>query len=466
MTICTAPRRKNRPTLLVGGKIALVVVLAIVMKIHDRSTSPGWHHRVSFMGHTSVILALAFSPDGTRLASGDDEGNLLVGDWQSGTHWSAAPDEHGRILSLAFTPSGSTLICGRKEGAVQLWDVAGAQLERTLLGHNSGVFSVSCTGDGRTLATGSGGGVVKIWDLPTGQARASWNIHANAFTSLAISPGGELLAVGSLDLGLQWWDVATGREQTSPQGPSAAIYALAFAEDGHTLVAGCGDGSVRVWDVSSRTLVNSLKLADRSVLGVGVSANGRTIIAGSLDGLMRVWDMDRGGDPAIWEHKTSFNAYVKAVALARDGCRFAVGMNDSRSVEGWELSTSGGTALPQGQPAPFQAASSIKSQECSPLAGFCSGGPRIGVASFCSVGKMKRSHFALHHFALDRRGFGWHGRPASMEYPRTEPVPSQCSEALHEPETPIRPTAGRRPDARCRFGTLANGFASHHAGRP
>ena len=72
---------KSHPTMLLVSSIALVVVMATVFEFRKGPKPVGWQKGNSLTGHSSPILAVAFSPDGQRLASGDQEGNVPIWEW-------------------------------------------------------------------------------------------------------------------------------------------------------------------------------------------------------------------------------------------------------------------------------------------------------------------------------------------------------------------------------------------------
>lgn len=82
------------------------------------------------------ITALAFSPDGSRLAVGDSTGRVALWDGEArhrlgtltGVSDSASEGDRPSVISLAFTPDGHTLAVGHKGGTVQLWDTDVQQL--------------------------------------------------------------------------------------------------------------------------------------------------------------------------------------------------------------------------------------------------------------------------------------------------------------------------------------------------
>ena len=109
----------------------------------------------------------------------------------------------GGVRAVAFSPDGTILASGGSErgneaGTVKLWDVATGTNIATLYGHTGAVFSVSFSPDGSTLASGSGDGTVKLWDVATKQNIATFKHAVGEVASVAFSPDGKPLASASL----------------------------------------------------------------------------------------------------------------------------------------------------------------------------------------------------------------------------------------------------------------------------
>jgi WD40 repeat protein len=110
-----------------------------------------------------VNLAVAFSPDGTVLMSGDDRGNLTA--WSSATWtrlWSSK-DSEAPIRRLAFSPEGNTLAAACDDAKIRLWDPITGQLLLVLDGHKARVNAAVFSPDGKTLASGSHDGAIMLW---------------------------------------------------------------------------------------------------------------------------------------------------------------------------------------------------------------------------------------------------------------------------------------------------------------
>ncbi|GBC92904.1 Protein TolB [bacterium HR15] len=236
----------------------------------------------------SPILALAVSPDGTLVATGDWNGNISLRSMPSGTlvgRWSAGSDE---IKSLAFAPNGSALASASMDGTVQLWAVPGGTLIRTLSGHTGGATAVAFSADGSLIATGDSGGVVRLWDASTGNLTRTINAHGEYITALAFSPSGARLATSSTDSTARLWDVATGTEVITLPHPDV-VSRVAYTPDGSLLLTTSWDGAVRVWNAGTGAFHSQLNAHDMPIHALAISPDGQTMLTGGEDGLVYAW---------------------------------------------------------------------------------------------------------------------------------------------------------------------------------
>ncbi len=160
-----------------------------------------------FLLHTiytgSYILDVAYSPDGTVVATAGSDNAVQLWDPVSGTRLRAIEAHSDNVSAVAFSPDGSLLATGAggwddtDDSSIKIWRVADGELVRTLEGHGDWVYALAFSPDGNTLlSSGRNGtqGILKFWDLSGGEL-ILW-YEASAY-DLAYSPDGTTFAYGS-----------------------------------------------------------------------------------------------------------------------------------------------------------------------------------------------------------------------------------------------------------------------------
>jgi WD40 repeat protein len=300
-------------------------------------------------GHTGIVFSVAFSPDGTTLASGGADGTVRLWDVATRRQIGRPHTRHTRAVhSVAFSPDGTTLASGSADGTVRLWNVAtGRQIGEPLTGTSGDIESVAFSPDGTTLAVGSADGTVRLWDVATGrQIGEPLTFPRAVIESVAFSLDGTTLAIGSTDArgdGTVWlWDVATGQQLGEPlTGHLRWVYSLAFSPDGKTLASGGadvqGNGVVQRWDVTTGHPSGKLLTGPAGIVySVAFSPDGMTMAGASDDGTVRLWDMATGRQ--IGPPLTGSAGAVYSVAFSPDGTTLASGGADG-TVRLWDMGT-------------------------------------------------------------------------------------------------------------------------------
>jgi len=298
---------------------------------------------LTLMGHTGRVHSVAFSPDGTLLASQADDGTVRLWNVPAGTLRSSL-QPGGRSsrggAGMAFAPDGT--LCAIGAGTAQLWRAGDGTLLRVLDGTAAGVSSVAVAPTGRLLAVGSGWSerhepLIQLWDAADGRRlRTLQAQHFGAVVSLAFSPDGALLAAG--DEHIRLWRVADGAlVQILPALPEAALVCgLAFAPDGTMLAAGSGDNVVRLWRVADGMLRYALvgPAAAGYVRSVAFAPDGRLLAAGmSASGAVQVWRIPQG---TLIRTPDGPPGGVNGVAFSPDGALLAWGAADG-TVYVWRM---------------------------------------------------------------------------------------------------------------------------------
>jgi WD40 repeat protein len=173
----------------------------------------------TFASYSGAVKSVAFSPDGRRLASAVNNGTTNVWDAATGKKLLAVPG----ASALAFDPEGKRLAVVDEEEshAVNIWDTTTGkdllfnfQQLLTLSGHSDSIKGVAFSPDGKYLATGSEDKTARIWETFGGRELLTLG-HSDEVTSVAFSPDGKRLATAAKDGNLRIWDATNGREVLS-----------------------------------------------------------------------------------------------------------------------------------------------------------------------------------------------------------------------------------------------------------
>ena len=109
--------------------------------------------QVGRIGTEGIVRALAFSPDGRILATGDDT-VVRLHDVATSQPIGPALHHHDHVEALAFSPDGRTLAAGFTDATARLWDVATSRPVGPPLPHHRRIGALAFSPDGRTLAAG------------------------------------------------------------------------------------------------------------------------------------------------------------------------------------------------------------------------------------------------------------------------------------------------------------------------
>lgn len=191
---------------------------------------------------TGRVHSLAFSPDGTRLASSSaGEAGITDRMWPGGEVRATRPDRCGH--ALAFHPDGELLATsGGFDGTVHLLGAG-----RTLHGHSAGINAAQFSPDGATLATGSTDATIRLRDVATWTTTRTLEPRGHYVQALAFSADGTTLATASIDPAVRFWNVHTGQQVAKLFGHTDYIHAMALSPDGAALATGSEDHTVRLW---------------------------------------------------------------------------------------------------------------------------------------------------------------------------------------------------------------------------
>jgi hypothetical protein len=230
---------------------------------------------------------VAFSPDGSRLASASEDKTVRIWDVASGQSVHTLIGHKNDVKGVAFSPDGSQIASASVDGTIRVWDAATGQQSSALKGHNGGVWGVAYSPDGSRLGSTSDDQTLWIWDTATGQRIHTFNCSTKV---LAFSPDGSRLACAGADGMVKIWDVKNGQELLSLRGHTDFLAGVVFSRDGTRLVSASWDHTVRIWDATTGQEVLALKCPTGRPDSVAFSPDGTRLAVAGLGTTPVIWD--------------------------------------------------------------------------------------------------------------------------------------------------------------------------------
>jgi sugar lactone lactonase YvrE len=285
--------------------------------LFDLAATAELRPRLLRAGFSAQLIAADYSPE-SLIVLGDTEGNVRIWD----TALRAALLERAFLQghqsdagAVAFSPDGArvasvgsvanTLAQVEKNNAIILWDVAAVRQTAVLAGHGARVNALAFSPDNTLLVSASGVGMgspvadntVRVWDAQTGAALYVLEAHSQPVRAVRFSPDGSLLASADMGGNIILWDTATwSQARTLSQPGGAAALTLAFTPDGGLLASAGGnpsaaapDNTICLWDPATGAEVARLPGHTGTVGSIAFSADGRVLISVDDERNVRFW---------------------------------------------------------------------------------------------------------------------------------------------------------------------------------
>ena len=199
------------------------------------------------------------------------------------------------VTALAFTPDGSRLAVGGYH-EVLLFDAVENRLLRRISNIAERTHGIAFSPDGRQVAVAAGTparlGEVKLFDVGTGEMVADLASAGDSFFAVTFSADGNRLAAAGADRSVRVWNTADRAELMRLEDHADWVMSVAFNHDGKRLVTASRDKTVKVFDLDTRQTVATFNEHTEGVLDAIFSPDEKQIVSAGKDKQVRVWKID------------------------------------------------------------------------------------------------------------------------------------------------------------------------------
>lgn len=214
-------------------------------------------------GHAGAVFDMTFLPDSKGFIYTAGDGVIRKNDFSTNT---TIAQVSARVKTLSISPDGTRLAGGNEEGHIMLWDLANGNQEKRLHRiENTPISSIEFSNDGKLLAFGDQTGNVTIWDLESSVKVKTLTGHESDVTDLEFNKDDDLLASTSRDGTARLWIMGDLNElpielddHSKGQEAERWVWAVSFNPDGQSLVTGAGDAKIRTWPVKPNDMADEI----------------------------------------------------------------------------------------------------------------------------------------------------------------------------------------------------------------
>ena len=244
--------------------------------------------------HGDAVYDVAFSPDGSKLASGSYDNTVRLWRVEDGKPIGTLHGHTDQVFRIAFSPDGRSLASCGGDGTTIVWDLENKTSREVLSGHRDPMLDVDYSADGRLIATA--GSHIQVWQ----QGRELWATpHTEAFFSVAWSSDQQQIACGSRNL-IQVHSVDSPQPTRKIAMEGGMVYQLQYSPDGTWLASATSDGVLALKRTADFSVHRSVSADSSALFAVSFAPDGKSILTGGRERVIRKWTVPDLAPVAEW----------------------------------------------------------------------------------------------------------------------------------------------------------------------
>ena len=279
--------------------------------------------------HTDWVTGVAWHPDGSLIATTSDDNTCIIWNPHTGEKLTTLTDHTGAVTRAAWHPTEDLIATTSHDGTCIIWNPHTGEKITTLTSHTSRATGVTWRPSKNLIATTSHDGTCIIWNPDTGEKITTLTSHTSRVTGVAWHPDGDLIATTSWDRTCIIWNPNTGEKITTLTDHTDWVTGIAWHPTDNLIATTSNDHTCIIWNPNTAQKLTTLTDHTAAVTGAAWHPDGTRIATTSTDSTCIIWNPHTGEKLTTLTDRTDT---VTGVAWHPTGDRIATASSNGTCI--------------------------------------------------------------------------------------------------------------------------------------